>query len=164
MATSLPVAQTRLKSSFIYLANAVNDLRGNWITLGLVLAPLVIIASLCLLPDALNIQHQLAIRFAPGTRSVGYFPIQVPYAPSAEEVPPIFPAWVIAIFHVVLGILTVGVNLVVLCTIRRIQTGVSHPRVLNEAIQIYREALALVPAFFLVVLLQLLVVVVGLIL
>ena len=44
------------KASFIYLANAVNDLRGNWMIVALVLAPLVLISALCLLPDALNLQ------------------------------------------------------------------------------------------------------------
>ena len=55
------MAQARLRSSFIYLANAVNDLRGNWIIIGIVLAPLVLASALCLLPDALNLQEVAAI-------------------------------------------------------------------------------------------------------
>ena len=41
------MAQARLRSSFIYLANAVNDLRGNWIIVAVVLAPLVLASALC---------------------------------------------------------------------------------------------------------------------
>ena len=60
------VAPTRLRSSFIYLANAVNDLSGDWTVLAIVLAPLILAASLCLLPDALNIQHRVAHTFESG--------------------------------------------------------------------------------------------------
>src|SRR5207244_8947874 len=49
------MAQARLRSSFIYLANAVNDLRGNWAIVAVVLAPLALASALCLLPDALNL-------------------------------------------------------------------------------------------------------------
>src|ERR1700730_9506929 len=56
------VAPARLRSSFIYLANAVNDLSGDWA----VLALLLVCASLCLLPDALNIQHRVAHTFDSG--------------------------------------------------------------------------------------------------
>ena len=76
----LVTSQTRLKSSFIYLANAVNDLRGNWRTLALVLSPAVLLGALCLLPDALNLQHQLAEKFAPGAHNVGWRLLQVPSA------------------------------------------------------------------------------------
>ena len=51
------MAETRIKSSFIYLANAVRDLTGNWRVFALVLAPAALLASLCLLPDALNLQQ-----------------------------------------------------------------------------------------------------------
>lgn len=161
------VAQTRLKSSFIYLANAVTDLRGNWTTLALVLAPLALVAALCLLPDALNLQHELAVRFQrfePGTRSIGWVAVQMPYAPAATEVRPLFPWWALKLFHVVLVLVTFAVNLVVLCTIRRIQAGVRRPRVINEAIEVYGEAIALAPAFFWIVLLQLIAIAAGLIL
>ena len=65
MPTSCAVPQQRLKSSFIYLANAVGDLRGNWSVLAIALAPMVLAAALCLLPDALNLQYRLATTFEP---------------------------------------------------------------------------------------------------
>ena len=66
------LSPVRLKSSFIYLANAVNDLRGNWSVLAVVLAPLLIAAALCLLPDALNLQYRLATTFEPGSQNISY--------------------------------------------------------------------------------------------
>lgn len=149
------MSQARLKSSFIYLANAVNDLRGNWATFAAVLAPLIILGALCLLPDALNLQHQLAEKFSPGGRSVAWIPAQTPYSPSAGEVKPLFPNWTLSAFHVILLMLTFAVNLVTLCTIRRIRTGARSERILSEAIEIYREAAALAPAFYWIVFLQL---------
>ncbi|MGH7934826.1 MAG: hypothetical protein ACREQN_16915 [Candidatus Binataceae bacterium] len=164
MATLIRVAPTRLKSSFIYLANAVNDLRGNWTLLALVLAPLVIIAAFGLLPDALDLQHQLATKFAPGARNVGWIPAQMPYTPSVQDVAPLFPAWVLFLIHIILLALTFAVALLVLCTIRRIQSGGQRGQILNEAIAIYREAGALVPAFFWIVFLQLIVPVIAVVL
>jgi len=161
------VAQTRLKSSFIYLANAVTDLRGNWATIALVLAPLAAIAALCLLPDALNLQHDLAVRFQrfePGTRSIGWMAVQMPYGQTAAEISPLFPWWALLLFHLVTVVVAFAVNLVVLCSTRRIQSGVRRPRALNEAIEIYREAIALTPAFFWIVGLQLIAIAVGFIL
>ena len=158
------VTETRLKSSFIYLANAVNDLRGNWTTLALVLTPPVIVAALCLLPDALNLQHELAVRFAPGVHSVGYHMVQAPYTPAAGEVPPLFPGWFITILHILFLLVTFVVNLVVLCTIRRIQGGERRQPALNEAIEIYRESVALVPSFFWIEALKILAIGVGLVL
>jgi hypothetical protein len=149
------VSQARLKSSFIYLANAGNDLRGNWATFAAVLAPLIILGALCLLPDALNLQHQLAEKFSPGGRTVAWIPAQTPYAPLAADVKPLFPAWIVLLFHVMLVMLTFSVNLVVLCTIRRIQAGARLERILSEALEIYREAAALAPAFYWIVFLQL---------
>ncbi len=76
------MAQARLRSSFIYLANAVNDLRGNWIIVAVVLAPLALASALCLLPDALNIQYSVVQTFEPGVTSVAFVqPVQMPYAP-----------------------------------------------------------------------------------
>ena len=67
------VTPVRLKSSFIYLANAVNDLRGNWSVLAVVLAPMLLLAALCLLPDALNLQYRLATTFEqPGAQNISY--------------------------------------------------------------------------------------------
>jgi hypothetical protein len=161
------MAQTRLKSSFIYLANAVTDLRGSWATITLVLAPLTLVAALCLLPDALNLQHNLAVRFQrfePGTRSIAWTAVQMPYGEGAVEIKPLFPGWALMLFHLVTVLMAFAVNLVVLSTIRRIQAGARRSRVINEAIEIYREAIGLAPAFFWIVLLQLLTIGVGFIL
>jgi hypothetical protein len=161
------VAQTRLKSSFIYLANAVTDLRGNWATLALVLTPLVLVAATCLLPDVLNLQHDLAVRFQrfePGTRNVVLGLAQMPYEPAVAQTKPLFPWWALMLFHLVTAIMAFTVNLVVLCTIRRIQAGMQRPRIINEAIEIYREAIGLVGAFYWILLLQLLAIGVGFIL
>jgi hypothetical protein len=148
---------TRIKSSFIYLANAVNDLRGNWATLALAMAPLVLLSALCVLPDALTLQHELVHRFEPGVRSIGWFPAQTPYAP-----PPVV-HWVIRVhvLRIVLTLIASLVILVTLCTIRRIESGERKARILNEAIEIYRDAIALAPAFLWILLLQLIVVAVG---
>ena len=97
MTTSSRVAQTRLKSSFIYLANAVNDLRGNWSVLALISAPLALAAALCLLPDALNLQHRVVQTFeAAGGQSVSFIPAQVhPETPPSPDTspPPLYPVW-----------------------------------------------------------------------
>jgi hypothetical protein len=50
---------------------------------------------------------------------------------------------------------------VTLCTIKRIESGQRKARILNEAIEIYRDAIALAPAFLWILLLQLIAVVVG---
>ncbi|MGO9264950.1 MAG: hypothetical protein ACLQBA_08700 [Candidatus Binataceae bacterium] len=154
------MGQTRLKSSFIYLANAVNDLRANWAALAIVLAPLVLIAAVCVLPDALNLQHLLAVRFAPGLHHVSLLPAQDSAAP-VVEVQPLFPHWALLLFHILLAILTVTVQLFVMCTIRRVQAGVQHPQMFTEAIAIYREAIQQVPAFLWIRLLQIAAIVIG---
>jgi hypothetical protein len=148
-------SQTRLKSSFIYLANAVNDLRGNWQTFGLVLAPLVLLGALCLLPDALNLQHQLAEKFAPGTHNVGWGLVQEPYVPAAEAAD-LLPWWTLMLAHLLLLILALGANLVVLCAIRRDRAGVKHELIVDEAMAIYREAAQLALGFYWIVFLQIL--------
>ena len=157
---------TRLKSSFIYLANAVNDLRGNWATLALVLAPLVLVSALCLLPDALNLQHALVQKFEPGVRSIGWIPAQTPYAPEVAPAPAAIAHPVLRplLLRGVLALITFLVNLVVLCTIKRIDAGTRKSRVLNEAIEVYREAIILAPAFLWILVLQLLAIAVGLVL
>jgi len=162
------VAQNRLKSSFIYLANAVTDLRGNWATIVIVLAPLTLLAALLLLPDALNLQHEVAVRFQrfePGTRSIGWTAVQMPYGPAAATtIAPLFPWWALKLFHLMTLVAAFAVNLIVLCSVKRIQAGVRRPRVINEAIEIYRDAIVLAPAFFWILLLQLLAIAVGFIL
>ena len=157
---------TRIKSSFIYLANAVNDLRGNWATLALVLAPLVLVSALCVLPDALNLQHLLVHKFEPGVRSIGWIPTQTPYAPGVEPVQPPVAHLVIRVhlLRIVLSLIGFLVILVALCAIKRIESGGRQTRVLNEAIDIYRDAIALTPAFFWILILQLIAVVVGFVL
>ena len=148
-------SQTRLKSSFIYLANAVSDLRGNWRTFALVLAPPVLLGALCLLPDALNLQHQLAEKFAPGTHNVGWRLVQTPYMPAADQAT-FLPWWMLLLFHLLLLIVAFWANLVVLCTIRRDRAGVKQERIVDEAIAIYQEAGRLAFGFYWIVLLQIL--------
>ncbi len=148
-------SQTRLKSSFIYLANAVNDLRGSWQTFALVLAPPVLLGALCLLPDALNIQHQLAEKFAPGTHNIGWRLVQEPYIFAANQTA-LLPWWALTLSHLLLLIVAFWANLVVLCTIRRDRAGVTEQRIVDEAIAIYREAARLALAFYWIVFLQIL--------
>jgi hypothetical protein len=157
---------TRIKSSFIYLANAVNDLRGNWATLALVLAPLVLLSSLCALPDAFNLQHLLVHKFEPGVRSVGWLPAQTPYAPDVEPTQPVAAHLVIRVhlLRIVLSLIAFLVILVTLCMIKRIESSPRKARILNEAIEVYRDAIALAPAFFWILILQLIAVVVGFVL
>ncbi len=176
------VQQTHLRSSFIYLANAVGDLSGNWKALGLVLAPLVFLASLCLLPDALNLQYRLAHAFESGLHSVaidvgdttrasggrlGATPVQEPYRP--ETGPPItqrdpYPGWLTRGLHFVFGFLTLLVNLVVLCALARVQSREKGTDAVAEAVEVYRRAVFLLPAFLWIALLQVFATVVGLVL
>src|SRR5271154_7441945 len=120
------VNPVRLKSSFIYLANAVNDLRGNWSVLAVVLAPLLLAAALCLLPDALNLQYRLATTFEPGSQNISYTqsirytkadsvdaPSKPPTLPLQE--PPPFSPWVTNGLHALFGLLSILVTLVTLC-------------------------------------------------
>ncbi|HVB80895.1 MAG TPA: hypothetical protein VNE82_13225 [Candidatus Binataceae bacterium] len=158
------MAQTRLRSSFIYLANAVNDLRGNWIIVAVVLAPLVLASALCLLPDALNIQYSVVRTFEPGVTSVAFVkPVQVPYLPVARAAPkPVFPSWMTAILHLLDGFITlVGVNLVVLCALRRMRAGQRMARPIDEGLEVYREAAHLLKPFVWVSVLQVLAIAVG---
>ena len=156
-------SQPRLKSSFIYLANAVNDLLGNWRTFALVLAPPVLLGALCLLPDALNLQHQLAEKFAPGTHNVGWWLVQEPYMPTATQAT-FLPWWTLLLFHLLLLIVAFGANLLVLCTIRRDRARVKHERIVDEAIAIYQEAGRLAFGFYWIVFLQILAPVVAFVL
>lgn len=160
-------AQARLRSSFIYLANAVNDLRGNWTIIAIVLAPLVLASALCLLPDALNLQYSLVRTFEPGTTSVALIePVQTPYMPAMRAAPKLpFPPWATGVLHLLDGLITlVGVNLVVLCALRRMQAGQRMARRLDEGIEVYREAWRLLGPFVLVSVLQVLAIAVGVVL
>lgn len=154
----------RIKSSFIYLANAVNDLRGNRATLALVLAPLVLVSALCVLPDALNLQRELVTKFEPGVHSIGWIPAQTPYAPEVAPAAPLIPHWVLRLLHLLLALITLMVNLVALCAIKRIRAGQRAARVLNDTLEVYRDALALAPSFLWILLLQLIVVITGFVL
>ncbi len=156
---------TRIKSSFIYLANAVSDLRGNWLTLALVLSPMVLLSALCVLPDALNLQHQLVRTFEPGVRSVGWSRVQMPYAPdTGPPPPPLFGRWMLLALHLTLMAIAFLVKLVGLCTIKRIRSGTRQARVLNETIEVYREAISLAPSFLWIALIQVVAIGVGFVL
>ncbi|HTT77781.1 MAG TPA: hypothetical protein VMF50_17590 [Candidatus Binataceae bacterium] len=148
----------RIKSSFIYLANAVNDLRSNWQTLALVLAPTALLAALCLLPDALNLQHDLAQHLAPGTHNVmmhlvGWRRAQESYPPAAPDAP-LFSDTQIMIASASALLLTLAANLLVLCTLKQAQeNGRVRPGVTDTA-AIFRMAFWLAPAYAWVALLQ----------
>jgi hypothetical protein len=166
MTTSSRVAQTRLKSSFIYLANAVNDLRGNWSVLALIGAPLALAAALCLLPDALNLQHRVVQTFeAAGGQTVAFVPAQthppeVSPPPDASQ-PPLYPVWFTRILHLLSIAITIALKLIILCALQRMWEKTRAPDLIAEGLAIYRRALQLVPAFALVVLLQWLATLVG---
>jgi hypothetical protein len=169
MPTSMAVATVRLRSSFIYLANAVNDLSRDWAVLTMVLAPLILLASLCLLPDALNLQHRVAHTFesSAGLHSVGLHQIslhavQIPYRDIADP-PPVdpYPDWMTRTLHLVFLFISLMVSLVVLCGLSREETEQRATTVTGEAIQIYRRVLRTAPAFLWLLLLQLIVIAVA---
>jgi hypothetical protein len=164
MTTSSRVAQTRLKSSFIYLANAVNDLRGNWSVLALIIAPLTLAAALCLLPDALNLQHRVVQTFeAAGGQTIAFVPAQVhpDTSPPDTSPPPLYPVWFTRTLHLLSIAITIALKLVILCALQRMWEKTRAPDLIAEGIAIYRRALQLVPAFALIVLLQWLATIVG---
>src|SRR6516225_9060427 len=141
MTTSSRVAQTRLKSSFIYLANAVNDLRGNWSVLALIGAPLTLAAALCLLPDALNLQQRVVQTFeAAGGQTVSFIPAQVhPESPPPRETSqtPLYPVWFTRILHLLSLAITISLKLVILCALQRRWEKVRAPDLIGEGIAIY---------------------------
>ena len=157
------VNPVRLKSSFIYLANAVNDLRGNWSVLAIVLAPLLLAAALCLLPEALNLQHRLATNFAPGSQNISYTsPISYTPADSADATakpPPLlepqpYAPWVFNVLNQLVGLLASLVTLIVLSSLKRTQAGLREPSIVGEAIAVYRDASKLLLGFIWVTFLQ----------
>ena len=156
------MAEPRLRSSFVYLANAVNDLRENWTSLALVLAPLVLLGALCLLPDALNLQHRLAAAFEPGTQNISLLPAQTPYAPERGAGPPLFPGWLTVTLHLLFILITLAVGLVVLVSLHG--TEARERGGLAEAIEVYRGSIVLAPAYAWVLLLQLIVPAIGVVL
>lgn len=157
------IVAPRLRSSFIYLANAVNDLGDDWSVLAMVLAPLILLASLCLLPDALNLQHRFAQTFESGdSHAVNVMlhasatPVQVPYgSANRPKVVDPFPDWVTNTLHVIFLIITVMVNLVVFCALVRKQRGARAPTATAEAIEVCKQVVRMTPAFLWVCLLQL---------
>ncbi len=153
----------RLKSSFIYLANAVNDLRGNWSVLAVVLAPLLLAAALCLLPDALNLQHRLATNFEPGAQNISYTQVDSADTPPKPTLPPVplqepqpFSPWVTGTLHLIFGLLALFVTLITLSSLKRIHAGIREPTVFHEAIEVYRRSIQIAPGFIWVMFLQLL--------
>lgn len=159
------VTPVRLKSSFIYLANAVNDLRGNWSVLAVVLAPMLLLAALCLLPDALNLQYRLATTFEPGSQNISYTQdVQTPVAPKSAPLqePQPFSPWMTTALHLIFGVLLLLVTLITLCALARIQAGTRRPTIIGEAIEVYRRSIQLGPAFLWVTFLRLLAPAIGL--
>jgi hypothetical protein len=158
----IPQQQPRLKSSFIYLANAVRDLTSNWETFALTLTPLALVAALCLMPDALNLQHELMRFFSSGVHNVGVREVQLIKEGPQANLP--FSPWQTRLLHLIILLLTLGVNLVVLCALSRIRAGVRENNPLGEARAVYRRAWKLIGPFSWVFLLQVLTVIVGLVL
>jgi hypothetical protein len=150
------VTEARLKSSFIYLANAVRDLTGNWRVIGLTLAPVVLLASLCLLPDALNLQHFVYELFKThsGGANVLYAPVQVPYG-TATHIEPLIPQWVIQLVFWALMVVLAIAMLVMLCTLKWLQEEHREAKALDSTLLIYRNALSRVLPFIWIYLLQL---------
>src|SRR5215475_3316705 len=120
------MAQQRLKSSFIYLANSVNDLRSNWKVLAIVLAPLILASALSLLPEAINFQDRVLQANPSGGQSVVYNHarlVQEPYAPEKDQKPDKYPRWLVeTLYDASLIILEVTI-LVTLCTLMRMRAG-----------------------------------------
>jgi len=169
MPPSMEVAPTRLRSSFIYLANAVNDLSGDWTLVSMVLAPLILISALCLLPDALNIQHRVASTFdsgeyhnvvAPSMRPVSLHAVQTPYRPEADTPPSPdpYPEWMTISLHLMLYLMLLVVMLVVMCALVRKHSQTRAPTALKEATEIYKRAAHTALAFLWVSVLQLVVI------
>ncbi len=161
------VAPARLRSSFIYLANAVNDLSGDWAVLALVLAPLILGASLCLLPDALNIQHRVAHTFESGSshsvsvmlHRVALHEAQAPYRPETGTPPADpYPLWMTISLHVLFLFIWLMVSLVVLCGLAREDSQARAPTAIAEAIEVYKRVIRTTPAFLWISLLQFLVI------
>jgi hypothetical protein len=151
------VQHNRLRGSFIYLANAVGDLRTEWQVLAAVLAPLAFLTALCLLPDSITLQHALAEQFVPGARHVGYGLTQGPYQPLAEVAGPLIPWWAVLALDLAALLLVLAGHLLVLCSLRRRQTRRREPTLSSEAVATWREALELTPAYFWIAFLQLII-------
>ncbi len=150
------VAEVRIKSSFVYLANAVRDLTGNWQVMGLVLAAPALLASLCLLPDALNLQHLVSEAFKIGNQgqNVSFIPAQMPY-PAAAQIEPLVPPWVTHTLHTLFIVLTAVTIVVVLCTLKWIRESHADASALDSTLEIYRRSIRRLLPFTWLYLLQL---------
>jgi hypothetical protein len=137
------VAEVRLKSSFIYLANAVRDLTANWKVIALALAAPVLLASLCLLPDALNLQHLVSEAFKTGNQgqNVAFMPAQAPYSTLAH-IEPLVPVWLTRTLHVLFLALTAVIIVIVLCTLKWIREGHGEAGALESTLGIYRRSMS----------------------
>ena len=62
----------------------------------------------------------------------------------------------------ILGLVTLLVTLVTLCSLKRIQAGIREPTIVHEAIEVYRRSIPLAPGFIWVTILQLLAPALGL--
>ncbi|HXW85333.1 MAG TPA: hypothetical protein VEJ86_13075 [Candidatus Binataceae bacterium] len=151
------MAQARLRSSFIYLANAVNDLRGNWALLAAMLAPLVLASSLALLPESVNIQHRLAQAIEGGGQSISFVPAQTRMMPdvSKPSESDVFPQWSIYVLNAVGLVFAIAVGLVVLVGLARMRAGERTRNLIGEVIEVYRRSIRLAPSFFWIAFLQL---------
>lgn len=159
------VNSVRLKSSFIYLANAVSDLRGNWSVLAVVLAPLVLAAALCLLPETISLERQLAHNFSPGSQNISFTQrasyTQADEAETPSKKPPLqepqpYPDWVLNTINIlVIPFIGSLVTLVTLCSLKRIQTGMREPSIVGEVIAVYQNATTIVLGFIWITVLQL---------
>lgn len=161
------MAQTRLKSSFIYLANAVNDLRGNWTVLAVVIAPLALALALCVLPYAFWLQNRVVKTFDGSSgQTVSFMRAQIPGHPP-ERAPDSGgdePVWLSFTVNPISILLALALKLVVLCTMERIHRKTRAPDAFSEGIAIYRRAIKLAPAFGLIALMQWLATAVGVVL
>jgi hypothetical protein len=134
--------------------------------LAIVMAPLLLAAALCLLPDALNLQYHLATTFEPGSQNISYTqadsaadtPSKAP--PLAEPQP--FSPWVTWMLHRLFVLFTLLVTLITLSALKRIHAGIRAPTVIHEVIEVYRDSIRLAPGFIWVTFLQLLVPALGL--
>lgn len=154
------MSPVRLKSSFIYLANAVNDLRGNWSVLAVVMAPLALAAALCWLPDALNLQYHLATTFEPGSQNISYMQadsVDPPSKAAPLQEPQPYSPWFTWVLHRLSVLLTLLVTLITLSALKRIHAGIREPTFIHEVIEVYRASIRLAPGFIWVTILQLLV-------
>ena len=127
--------------------------------LAVVLAPLLLAAALCLLPDALNLQYHLATTFEPGSQNISYTQVESVDAPAKTaplQEPQPFSPWVTKALHVIFGLVTLLVTLVTLSSLKRIQAGIREPSIIGEAIEVYRRSIPLAPGFIWVTILQLL--------